>query len=165
MQFAKDSFYMALRARLAVANPKRTIVLDGDTPPAILVSENESVTAATTLADCFYVHFGGVRTVNDVEQGDPALMALDTSVTYRTRGTTDGSADRGRTITALDSELLAMCSPRQTPKCDYTQDLPLALGSQVFWSAPQLGADEALGAELSRTAKLTLFFYPEEQTA
>jgi hypothetical protein len=165
MQFAKDSFYMALRTRLAVANPKRTIALDGDMPPAILVTENEPVTAAEALADCFYVHFGGVRTVNDVEQSDAALMVLDVSVTYRTRGTTDGSADRGRTITALDSELLAMCSPRQAAKCDYTQDPPLALGSCVFWSAPQLGADDALGAQLSRTAKLTLFFYPEGQTA
>lgn len=161
MQFAKDSFYMVLRARLASVNPKRTIALDGDTLPAILVTENEPITAAETLNDCFYVQFGDVHTVNDVEPSDPSLMALETSVTYRTSGTTNGSADRGRAITALDSELLAICSPRQAPKCDYAQDPPLDLESCVFWSALQLGADEALGAELSRTAKLTLFFYPE----
>jgi hypothetical protein len=58
-----------------------------------------------------------------------------------------------------------MCSPRQAAKCDYTQYPPVNLGSCVFWSAPQLDATEASGAELRRTAKVTLFFYPEEQTA
>lgn len=164
MQFAKDSFYMALRARLAAANPDRTITLNGDTLAAILVAENEPVTSAETLADCFYVHFGSMKRAVALESG-PALMALDCSVTYRTRGTTDGSADRGRTMGALDSELLAMCSPTQAAKCDYTQSPPVDLGSLVFWSVPQLDAPEASGAELSRTAKLTLFFYPEEQTA
>jgi hypothetical protein len=161
MQFAKDSFFMALWARLAAVNPERTIALDGDTPPAILVAENEPVTSAE-LADCFYVRFGGVRRVVGSEQNGPALMAIDASVTYRTRGTIDGSADRGRTMAALDSELLAMCSPRQAAKCDYTQDPAVDLGSYVFWSAPQLDAREASGAELSRVAKVTLYFYPEE---
>jgi hypothetical protein len=40
MQGAKDSFYMALRSRLAVLNPARTMVIDGVTVPAIVVREN-----------------------------------------------------------------------------------------------------------------------------
>jgi len=161
MQFTKDSFYMALRARLAQTNPGRTIALEGDTIPAILVMENEAVTAAETLADCFYIHFGSVGAVN----GASPLMAFEASITYRTRGTTDGSTDRGRAMTALDSELLAMCSPRQAAKCDYTQDPPLDLESCVFWTSPLLDEPVAGGAELSRTTKVTLFFYPEGQTA
>ncbi len=37
MQAAKDSFYMALRARLAALNPARSMVMDGLTVPAIVV--------------------------------------------------------------------------------------------------------------------------------
>ena len=40
MQAAKDSFYMALRTRLAGLNPTRTMVIDGVTVPAIVVREN-----------------------------------------------------------------------------------------------------------------------------
>ena len=40
MQAAKDSFYMALRERLAALNPARTMVIDGVTVPAIVVREN-----------------------------------------------------------------------------------------------------------------------------
>jgi hypothetical protein len=161
MQFAKDSFYMTLRSRLTQANPERTIAPEGSDVPAILVMENEPVTSAETLPDCFYVHFGSAGAVN----GAAPLMALEASITYRTRGATDGSTDRGRVMTALDSELLAMCSPRQATKCDYTQDPPLDLGSRVFWSTPQLGEPGSLGAELSRTAKVTILFYPEGATA
>jgi hypothetical protein len=42
MQNAKDSFYMALRTRLAAINPKRTILLRGAVRPGILVEEAEA---------------------------------------------------------------------------------------------------------------------------
>ena len=42
MQNAKDSFYMALRNRLAVLNPERTILLRGAVRPGILVEEAEA---------------------------------------------------------------------------------------------------------------------------
>ncbi len=44
MQFAKDSFYIALRDRLAVLNPARTVYLDGVTRPAVIVAENQPST-------------------------------------------------------------------------------------------------------------------------
>ena len=42
MQNAKDSFYMALRTRLAVINPDRTILLRGAERPGILAEEAEA---------------------------------------------------------------------------------------------------------------------------
>ena len=42
MQNAKDSFYMALRTRLAAINPERTILLRGAARPGILVEEAEA---------------------------------------------------------------------------------------------------------------------------
>ena len=42
MQNAKDSFYMALRTRLASINPERTVLLRGTVRPAILVEEAEA---------------------------------------------------------------------------------------------------------------------------
>ncbi len=39
MQNAKDSFYMALRTRLAAINPERTILLRGAVRPGILAEE------------------------------------------------------------------------------------------------------------------------------
>ncbi|MDE3162438.1 MAG: hypothetical protein KGL64_04180, partial [Acidobacteriota bacterium] len=42
MQNAKDSFYMALRTRLAAINPNRTILLRGALRPGIFVEEAEA---------------------------------------------------------------------------------------------------------------------------
>ena len=42
MQNAKDSFYMALRTRLAALNPDRTVLLRGTVRPGILVEEAEA---------------------------------------------------------------------------------------------------------------------------
>ena len=42
MQNAKDSFYMALRARLTAINPERNILLRGAVRPGILVEEAEA---------------------------------------------------------------------------------------------------------------------------
>src|SRR6266568_507674 len=42
MQNAKDSFYMALRTRLALINPERTLLLRGTVRPGILVEEAEA---------------------------------------------------------------------------------------------------------------------------
>ncbi len=42
MQNAKDSFYMALRARLVTIDPARTILLRGAVRPGILMEEAEA---------------------------------------------------------------------------------------------------------------------------
>ncbi len=164
MQFAKDSFYMALRSRLAELNPQRAVVIDGVSQAAILVGENEPVTSAERLNDCFYVSFGAAKVLSLCESAPP-LMSVAVTLSYRTRGTVDGSADRGRSLGKLDSELIDMCSIRSAPKCDYSKDPVTDLGTKVFWSAPHIGDVEPNGAELSREVQVTLYFYPEINAA
>ncbi len=116
MQFAKDSFYMALRERLASLNPQRTVTLNGATRPAVV----------------------------------------------------------GRTLTALDMELMSICQPLRTAKCDFTQTPSVDLGTNVFWTAPQFDSitgsngprREALpgktqSVRLERRALLKVFFFSE----
>lgn len=161
MQSTKNTFYRTLRDRLAALNPQRTILLDGAERPAVVVAENESMTAAEPLPNSFYVAWGAVRPAAGTQSSRP-LFALDCTISYRTARSDDGAGlDRGRTLAALDSELLQICAPPEMPKLDYTQTPATELGTRIFWTRPQLGAIESVGRELRRTATLTIFFYPE----
>ena len=182
MQPTKDSFYIALRDRLAALFPARTIDLGGQQRPAILVPENEVRTALdapvpfdsiaaskTRVPDCFYLQFGaaalakpGAATAADAQP----LMSLRCSIVYATSGTPSSTgADRGRMLASLDAQLLAICSPAIAAKLDFTQQPPRALGTNLVWSQPELGPPLALGLELRRTAQLSIFFYPEVSLA
>ena len=162
MQFSKDSFYMALRQRLASLNPKRTVAVNGVVRPALIVVENEPPTPALPERDAFYVSFGQVGPALDVAWTCGPLLMLEVAIAYRTAGALSSNSDRGRSLAALDSELLAICLPASAPKCDYTGQPAVSLGSNILWSAPQLGAPDAAGCELRRTAMLKLFFRCEE---
>ena len=48
MQFAKDSFFLALQERLAALNPVRSVTLNGATVPAVVVVENLTPTSAAS---------------------------------------------------------------------------------------------------------------------
>src|SRR5438046_2570039 len=65
MQSAKDSLYVALRDRLAALDPARVVFLDGAgaSRPAVIVCENEPVTAAPQLPSAFYLSWGAVAAV------------------------------------------------------------------------------------------------------
>ncbi|MFB3915137.1 MAG: hypothetical protein ACE14M_00285 [Terriglobales bacterium] len=165
MQFAKDTFYIALRDRLAALNPERAVTIGGLPRPAVLVVENEIVNSTPPLPDAFYVRFGAVRVARKQDQAARPLLAMETVISYRTAGSGETKVDRGRTLAALDQELLQICSPPQTPKTDYTQTPAAALGSNVLWSAPDIGELEAAGGELRRSARLTLLFFPEVEIA
>src|SRR5581483_6919163 len=89
------------------------------------------------------------------------LMSVDVTFRYRTCGTNNGDCDRGRSLTEMDAELMGICTPQQTAKMDYSQATPAALGSQVFWKTPQLGAAIQTAAMLGRSATTTVYFYPE----
>jgi hypothetical protein len=108
--------------------------------------------------------------------GDRAIFSLECLVSYHTFGTVESGVDRGRTLAALDTELVTICQPATTPKLDYTQTTPASLGTSVVWSMPQLGRvagseaprTEALprgttGVRLERTASLKVFFFSEMQ--
>jgi hypothetical protein len=92
-------------------------------------------------------------------------------ITYRTRGTCESAVDRGRALGALDNELLNICHPGRSRKRDFTQSPSVDLGSDIFWSEPELAeletgdaSDSAAGcggAILQRSARLTLYFFSE----
>ena len=159
MQPAKDSFYVELRNRLVVVDPGRTITLDGATRPAIAVVENEPPAAVPPLCDTFYLHWGSAHMV---QPSAGTLMALDCTISYCTSGAEqNGWLDRGRDLAGLDNDLLAICAPAHTAKCDYSSGSPVALGSTIFWPPPVLGAAKTTPPYVGREISITLFFYPE----
>ena len=173
MQFTKDSFYMALLQRLVALNPLQTIVLNGTTRPAIVVAENELVIPVQPVSDAFYIQWGAARMVQG-EVGDRGLMEMECVISYHTFGTVESGVDRGRTLAALDVELLQISQPARTSKRDYTQSPSADLGTSIFWTMPSLGKvsggdvakNEGLpsgneGVRLERSASLKVFFFPE----
>jgi hypothetical protein len=187
MQFAKDSFYVALRDRLAALNPQRTAVVNGVTRPAVIVVENECITAAGPLPEAFYIDWGTANPVADMRNGQRPLIGMDCTISYWTAGSADmQGVDRGRVLAQLDSELLSICSPFSTEKLDYSQSPPADLATKVLWTMPELRRKtqtQVLGAapqwvimgdqlpasapdsvpviRLERAATLTVFCYPE----
>jgi hypothetical protein len=173
MQFTKDTFYITLRDRLASLNPLRTITLNGVTRPAVVVAENEVVIPVKPQPDAFYLEWGAAAPVLR-QIGDRAIYAFDCVISYHTFGTVESGVDRGRSLAALDSELLGMCLPGAAPKVDYSQTPSVDLGTSIVWTTPQfakvVGSEaprtEALprgtsGIRLERTASVKVFFFPE----
>jgi hypothetical protein len=168
MQFAKDSFYMALRERLAALNPQRVVSVNGVTRPAVIVAENEAVVPVEPLPDAFYIEWGAARAATR-QLGTKPLMGMECVISHHTLGTVDSEVDRGRTLAALDTELLSICHPAHTAKQDFTQSPSVSLGTNIFWTTPELGEVSGIIArestnkrvQLERKARLTVFFYPE----
>ena len=137
MQFTKDSFYMALQQRLAAVNPQRTITLSGATRPAVVVAENELVIPIVPLPDAFYIEWGAAQLAAR-QTGSRELMEMECVISYHTFGTVESGVDRGRTLGALDTELLSICQPQHTAKRDYTQAPSCGFGDKCFLD----GADD-----------------------
>lgn len=162
MQAAKDSVFIALRDRLAVLNPDRTVFLEGEQRPAVAVVENEAITAAPPLAGCFYLTWAGAEAVRQSAGALRPILRLELRIDYRTRGTeANAGMDRGRALAALDLELARILSPGFTAKRDHTQQPPADLGSVVLWSAPAFLPAAAVEDELRRSATVTVFCWPE----
>ncbi len=173
MQSAKDSFYMALQARLAALNPARTVTMNGVTRPAVIVLENELLSSAELMADAFYIEWGQAALV-DRQAGSRALVKLACAISYFSSGTCDSTVDRGRMLATLDIELFRICEPPSTAKCDFSQAPTVDLGTCVFWTRPQLdqwspSANPTVSAragsgtaDLPRhLASISVFFFPE----
>lgn len=173
MQSTKDTFYITLRNRLAALNPARVITLNGVSRPAVVVAENEAVIPVKPLPDAFYLEWGAAQAVPQ-QIGDRAIFSLECLISYHTFGAAETGADRGRTLAALDTELISICQPAAAAKLDYTQATPVSLGTSVVWTTPQLGKvagsdaprTEALprgttGVRLERTASVKVFFFSE----
>jgi hypothetical protein len=159
MQNAKDSFYVALRTRLAALNPERTVLLRGSVRPGILVEEAEA--PFTQLPnDVFVLRWLGLGT--DVNLS-AAMAAEECEIVYQTCGTQSfGGLDRGRQLSTMDEELLAMLEPFYTPKSNYTVQPPTPLLTKIFWDEPTFAPINLLRDQLSRSAKLLVYSYQEQ---
>ena len=116
MQNAKDSFYMALRTRLATINPERTILLRGAERPGILVEEAEAPFSQFPN-DVFVLRWLGMAADMDLSS---TMVAEQCEIVYQTCGTQSfGGLDRGRALSTMDEELMAMLQPFYTPKLNY----------------------------------------------
>ena len=83
MQNAKDSFYMALRTRLATINPERTILLRGAVRPGILVEEAEAPFSQLPN-DVFVLRWLGLGADMDLAS---TMVAEQCEIIYQTCGT------------------------------------------------------------------------------
>jgi hypothetical protein len=185
MQFAKDSFFLALQQRLAALNPARTVTINGTTVPAVVVVENLPPFSAEPQPNTFYIEWGEADVV-DGHAGNGALMSLDVAVSYYTLGTVQSAVDRGRLLAQLDDELLGICQPPSTEKMDYTQSPAADLGTSVFWGQPSFSEGRGNGmfwgrvsfpervkggmtdeaelqqdARVERKARMTIYFFSE----
>jgi hypothetical protein len=185
MQFAKDSFFLALQQRLAGLNPARTVTVNGATVPAILVVENLPPSWAEPQPNTFYIEWGAADVI-DGHAGNAALMSLDVVVSYYTLGTVQSAVDRGRLLGQLDDELLGICQPPYTEKMDYTQSPAADLGTSVVWGQPSYAEGKGTGqywgrvtfparsesgvtdsaeqmqdARVERKVRLTIYFFSE----
>jgi hypothetical protein len=170
MQFAKDSFFLALQQRLAGLNPARTVTINGATVPAVVVVENLPPTSGDPLPNAFYIEWGAAAVVEG-HAGNGALMSLECVISYYTLGTVASMVDRGRVLGQLDDELLAICQPPYTEKMDYRQTPAADLGTSVFWGQPLFGegrksavsddAERHQDARVERKAEMTIYFFSE----
>ncbi len=159
MQNAKDSFYMALRARLVVINPSRTILLRSAMRPGILVEEAEAPFSQLP-DDVFVLRWLGL----DADLNLSATMAAEEcEILYQTCGTQSfGGLDRGHALSEMDEELLAMVTPFCAPKLNYASTPPAAMLTQVFWDEPSFTPVVVQRDRLSRSAKIMVYSYQEQ---
>jgi len=158
MQQAKDSFYMALRERLAAADPERTVVVDGASRPAIVVEENEA--SAMNLEDAFRLTWGRCVRVG----GGSELMKIDCTVKYVTRGVDDTSGDRGRVLGKMDGQLSTIAQPPRAIKMDYTTIPATNTGTMIFWTDLEFAEPKNEAGRIEREAKTTVYFFASAST-
>ena len=90
MQNAKDSFYMALRTRLAALNPERTILLRGAVRPGILVEEAEAPFASCP-SDVFVLRWLGLGVDMDLASSHGGRRSARFSIRPAARRVSAGS--------------------------------------------------------------------------
>jgi hypothetical protein len=91
------------------------------------------------------------------------MAAEECEIVYQTCGTQSfGGLDRGRALSQMDEELVAMIQPFHTPKLNYTATPPTAMLTQVFWDEPGLGPVMVQRDLLSRSVKVMVYSYQEQ---
>ncbi len=159
MQNAKDSFYMAMRTRLAAINPERTILMRGSVRPGILVEEAEAPLSQLP-SDVFILRWLGLGV--DLNLGS-AMVAEQCEILYQTCGTQSfGGLDRGRSLSEMDEELAVIVQPFWTPKLNYTTTPPASMLTKVFWNEPGFTPVAIQRDRLGRSANITVYSYQEQ---
>jgi hypothetical protein len=159
MQNAKDSFYVALRTRLVTINPLRTILLRGTVRPGILVEEAEAPFIQLP-SDVFILRWTGLGVDPDLNS---IMAAEECEILYQTYGTQAfGGLDRGRALSEMDEEIIAMLQPFCTQKYNYTSQPPAEMLTQVFWDEPGFTPLIIQRDLLSRSAKIMVYSYQEQ---
>ena len=159
MQNAKDSFYMALRTRLAAINPERTILLRGTLRPGILVEEAEAHFAQLP-SDVYVLRWVSLGMDLDLPT---TMTATQCEIQYTTCGTQSfGGLDRGRALSRMDEEILAILQPFFVPKMNYQVTPPAQLLTSVFWDEPAFSPLVTQRERLSRTATVMVYSYEEQ---
>ena len=134
-------------------------MLRGAVRPGILVEEAEAPFSQLP-ADVFILRWLGLGT--DVNL-DAAMVAEECEVVYQTCGCQSfGGLDRGRSLSAMDEELLKMLRPFSTAKLSFTATPPAAMLTQVFWDEPGLGPVVVQRDRLSRSARVVVYSYQEQ---
>jgi hypothetical protein len=150
---------MALRTRLVAINPERTILLRGTVRPGILVEEAEAPFGQLP-SDVFVLRWLGLGVDVDLAS---TMAAEECEILYRTCGTQSfGGLDRGRALSEMDEELVAMLQPFYTPKLNYVATPPAAMLTNVFWDEPALTPIVTQRDQLSRSAKVMVYSYQEQ---
>ncbi len=161
MQRAKDTFYIAVRDRIASLNPARLVLLRGLSRPGVLVEENE-LAVGFWPTDAFRLRWTELSLGTDNEA---PLAALRCEIVYATAGSAgNGGMDRGRMISAMDAELAAAIqqSPQNAAKQDFTAATgPVTLKSNIFWGGLTFGPLNINGEQLERTATVDVYSYQE----
>jgi hypothetical protein len=159
MQNAKDSFYMALRTRLAALNSERTILLRGTVRPGILMEEAEAPFSQLPN-DVFVLRWLSVGVDLNLES---TMAAEQCEIIYQTCGTQSyGGLDRGRSLSKMDKELASILQPFYTAKLNYTAATPTTMLTKVFWDEPEFTAIVTKRDQLSRSANVTIYSYQEQ---
>jgi hypothetical protein len=159
MQNAKDSFYMALRTRLAIINPERTILMRGTLRPGILVEEAEAPFNQLPN-DVFVLRWLGLGADVDLAS---TMAGEECEILYQTCGTQGfGGLDRGRSLSAMDEELIGAIQPFCTPKLNYIATPPAVMLTQVFWDEAAFAPVVTQRDLLSRSAKVMVYSYQEQ---
>ena len=155
MQNAKDTFYVTLRDRLAKLNETRTILLRGVTRPAILVEENELPTDVPS-AGAFVLRW------LKLSRNAKASAEFDSmSCEIRYVAADDSGIHRGRVLSAMDAELLAILTPAWVLKRIFTVSSTVDMRTRIFWSTPVFEALSERDDVLERVAKVDVFTYRE----
>ena len=156
MQNAKDSFYIALRDRLALLSPGRVISVRGSERPAILVEEAENPTVE--MQNDTYI----LRWTQYTVTGVAFLTNLSCEIRYATSGSQDYTGlDRGRLMTEMDSQLMQILVPLSASSFDYSTVPPALMPTRIFWTEPVFEALKTVRNQLLRVAAVNVFTFEE----